>query len=72
LRNSKEGLRFKRAIADQHKTLVAPDKVKKVILCSGQVYYDVDEARAADKRTILLLSELNKWLLSHSVQSLLN
>lgn len=31
----KEGLRFKRLITDQHKSLVAPEKVKKVILCSG-------------------------------------
>jgi 2-oxoglutarate dehydrogenase complex dehydrogenase (E1) component-like enzyme len=30
-----EGLRFERVIGDQNKNLVAADKVKKVIFCSG-------------------------------------
>lgn len=30
-----EGLRFKRVYEDQNKSLVAPEKVKKVVLCSG-------------------------------------
>ena len=40
-----EGLRFQRVIADNNKSLVAPEKVKKVLLCSGQVYYDIEGAR---------------------------
>ena len=28
--------------------MVAADKVKKVIFCSGQVYYDIDAARTKD------------------------
>ena len=40
--------RFKKIYADQLKTLVAPEKVKKVILCSGQVYYDIDNARVKE------------------------
>jgi 2-oxoglutarate dehydrogenase E1 component len=41
----KTGLRFKRALDDDHETLVADEKVRKVIYCSGQVYYDLDAAR---------------------------
>jgi 2-oxoglutarate dehydrogenase E1 component len=40
-----EGLRFKRVILDQNKNLVAPEKVKRLIFCTGQVYYDLNEAR---------------------------
>lgn len=43
-----ENTRFKKIYPDQHKTLVAHDKVKKVVLCSGQVYYDLDNARQKD------------------------
>jgi len=32
-------------IGDKHDKLVAPEKVTRVILCSGQVYYDLEEAR---------------------------
>lgn len=42
--------RFKKIYEDQNKSLVAPEKVKKVILCSGQVYYDLDAARTKDNR----------------------
>lgn len=41
------GLRFKRALGDTNKSLVAPEKVRRVILCSGQVYYDLENARQA-------------------------
>ena len=40
-----EGNRFKLALFDTNPNLVAPEKVRKVILCSGQVYYDLDDAR---------------------------
>lgn len=42
-----EGLRFKRVLSDKNKDLVAPEKVRRVILCSGQVYYDLEGARVA-------------------------
>lgn len=44
------GNRFKKIYPDSHKTLAAPEKVKKVILCTGQVYYDIDAARVKDGR----------------------
>lgn len=40
-----EGNRFKLALFDTNPNLVAPEKVRKVIMCSGQVYYDLDDAR---------------------------
>ena len=45
-----EGLRFKRVIEDTNKNLVAPEKVKRVIFCTGQVYYDLNEARTKEGR----------------------
>jgi len=41
-------LNFRSLIAEEEK-LVANDKVKKVVLCSGKVYYDLFEARAEKK-----------------------
>lgn len=40
-----EGLRFKRVLEDKT-DLVADDKVRKVIYCTGQVYYDLEAARS--------------------------
>ena len=45
-----EGLRFRRIIEDQNKNLVAPEKVKRLIFCTGQVYYDLNEARIKEGR----------------------
>jgi 2-oxoglutarate dehydrogenase E1 component len=45
-----EGLRFRRVIQDTNKNLVAPEQVKKVIFCSGQVYFDLDAARTKSGR----------------------
>lgn len=45
-----EGNRFKKIYVDQNKSLVAPEKVMKVILCSGQVYYDIENSRVKDNR----------------------
>ncbi len=50
--------RFQRVIGDP---AVDPRKVKKVLLCSGRVYYDLAARRAADKRddvAILRLEQL--------------
>lgn len=41
------GTSFKRVIPETDK-LVADDKVRKVVLCSGKIYYDAAEKRAAD------------------------
>ena len=40
-----EGLRFQKVIDDQSKDLVSDDKIRKVVFCSGQVYYDLDAER---------------------------
>lgn len=39
------GLRFQRVIEEQAEDLVADAQVKKVIFCSGQVYYDLESER---------------------------
>ena len=44
-----EGTRFQPLIADTNANLVAAEKVRKVILCSGQVFYDLDQARTDRK-----------------------
>lgn len=44
----KDGTRFQKIIPDHHQALAAPEKVKKVIFCSGQVYYDIDNQRQKD------------------------
>lgn len=37
-------------INDQNPNLVAPTQVKKVVLCSGQVYYDLRNAVTKENR----------------------
>ena len=44
----KEGIRFHSVLKDTNKNLVPAEKVKRVILCSGQVYYDLEAARAKE------------------------
>ena len=44
------GTRFLPLIADKNPNLLQPKQVKKVILCSGQVYYDLDAARTKRNR----------------------
>lgn len=41
-----DGTMFRPIIEDQNPDLVAPNQVRKVILCSGQVYFDLAEERA--------------------------
>jgi 2-oxoglutarate dehydrogenase E1 component len=38
---------FHRVLPDTEKTLLADHKIRRVVLCSGKVYYDLYEARAA-------------------------
>lgn len=41
-----EGLKFKRTIGERNLSLVKdPKKVKRVVFCSGQVYYDIAKER---------------------------
>lgn len=40
-----EGKRFQRVLSDQNPELVADDKVRKVVYCSGRVYYDLETER---------------------------
>ena len=42
------GKRFKRVIEDTNADVVADDNVRKVLYCSGQVYYDLDAKRTKD------------------------
>ena len=39
------GLRFQRVIGEVAKDLVPDDQIKKVVICSGQVYYDLEAER---------------------------
>jgi len=41
-----DGSGFQRFMPDAHAGLVAPKKVRKLLLCSGKVYYDLDKHRA--------------------------
>lgn len=43
-----EETKFEHLIGDQNPELAPKDKVRKVIFCSGQVYFDLDEKRAKD------------------------
>jgi 2-oxoglutarate dehydrogenase E1 component len=56
-----KGLRFKRVIADSNPNLVAPEKVKRVIFCSGQVYYDLDAARKKNGRNDVAICRLEQF-----------
>lgn len=40
-----QGLRFMKVIPDKGENMVAADKIRKVIFCSGQVYYDLENER---------------------------
>jgi len=39
------GLRFHRVIEDKNPDLVADSKVRKLLLCSGQIYYELENER---------------------------
>jgi 2-oxoglutarate dehydrogenase E1 component len=41
-----EGTRFIRCLPDQNVNALPDDQIKKIIFCSGQVYFDLEEARA--------------------------
>lgn len=41
--------RFYLLLEDKHPKLVAPEKVRRVVICSGQVYYDLDAYRVKNE-----------------------
>lgn len=41
-----EGLTFAKVIEDKGKNMAKDDKIRRVVFCSGQVYYDLDAERA--------------------------
>jgi 2-oxoglutarate dehydrogenase E1 component len=43
-----EDHKFESLFKDKHDKLVAGDKVRKVVICSGQVYYDLEAKRDAE------------------------
>lgn len=54
------GLKFKRTIDERDTELISdPSKVKKIIFCSGQIYYDLEKERATrkDKETAIISVE---------------
>jgi 2-oxoglutarate dehydrogenase E1 component len=55
---------FQRVINDTHKDLVAPEKVRRVVFCSGQVYYDLMQERVKlgiNDVAILRVEQLSPW-----------
>jgi 2-oxoglutarate dehydrogenase E1 component len=56
-----EGTSFKRLLPETEKNLVSDNNIKRVIFCSGQVYYDLYETRQArniDNIAIIRLEQL--------------
>lgn len=51
-----ETTKFDPLISDTSTSLVAPEKVRKIILCSGQVYFDLEQEReAAGKHDVAIV-----------------
>ncbi len=55
-----KGTHFKRIIPETE-TLVKDDKVTRVVICSGKVYYDLYEARAAGKITDVAIIRMEQY-----------
>ena len=58
------GTRFKRYLPDDGAGLVAPDKVRKLVLCSGKVYFDLlaaREAKGADDVAISRVEQISPF-----------
>lgn len=45
-----EGSKFLPVIGDKNAKALRPNQIKKVILCSGQVYYDLEATREKENR----------------------
>merc|ERR1711907_436435 len=58
------GTKFANMIEDSLETLVAPEAVKRLVLCSGKVYYDLAKMRADQKINdvaIVRIEQLNPF-----------
>ena len=53
-----EGTRFRPLITDQNLSLIDKNQVKRVILCSGQVYYDLEDRRSKSGRNDIAIMRL--------------
>jgi 2-oxoglutarate dehydrogenase E1 component len=65
-----ENTHFKEIIADE---TVKPEKVKRVLLCTGKVYYDLEKKRSDDKRediAIIRIEQLYPFPLNQIEQEL--
>src|SRR5262249_17456741 len=55
-----KGTHFKRIIGETE-TLVKEDKIQRVVICSGKVYYDLYEARNAAKITDVAIIRMEQY-----------
>ena len=58
------GTRFRSVIHDDEAQLVERSKVKKLLLCSGKVYFDLLERKLKDKRNDIAISRIEQVLIS--------
>lgn len=54
------GTRFRSVIHDDETQLVDRTKVKKLLLCSGKVYFDLLERKLRDKRQDIAISRIEQ------------
>jgi 2-oxoglutarate dehydrogenase E1 component len=55
-----ENTKFERVMLDKYDKLVAPEKVKKVIFCSGQVYFDLHNDRVKHNKNDIAIVRLEQ------------
>jgi len=58
------GTRFMRTLPEEDTSLVADDKIRRVILCSGKIYFDLvagREERGVDDVAIIRVEQLYPW-----------
>jgi len=61
LEEFKVNFRFRRVLFEKYpEELVEPAKVKKVIACSGQVYFDLLDARRNNKVNVIFVLKILK------------
>lgn len=56
------GTRFRSVIHDDESSLVAPQNVKKLLICSGKVYFDLLERKLKDKRNDIAITRVEQVL----------
>ena len=55
------GLRFKRVLEDPATDLVSDDQIKKVLYCSGQIYYDLEQERTKRGIKDIAIVRVEQW-----------